>query len=134
MTVLIMLIALLMASTAFAADTTCTQAATQADLDRCMSTAAAAKQKKLDTLLAELKRSLEPGSRKLLEQSQAAWEKSRKLDCEIEASFFAGGSAQPAIVNGCYDQHTSDRINRLRYYLCPDYAMTGDCDAAAKYK
>ncbi|HET7635573.1 MAG TPA: lysozyme inhibitor LprI family protein [Burkholderiales bacterium] len=134
MTVFITLLALLMAGTAFAADTTCTQATTQADLDRCMSAAAAAKQKRLDALLAELKRSLMPEARNLLEQSQAAWDKSRKLDCEIEASFFAGGSIQPTIVSGCYVQHTSDRINRLRYYLCPDYAMTGDCEAAAKYK
>jgi uncharacterized protein YecT (DUF1311 family) len=134
MSAIIALIALLAANTAFAADTTCPHATTQADLNLCTHEAASAKQKKLDSLLAELKRSLSPGNWKILEQSQASWEKSRKLDCEIEASFFDGGSVQPTIVNGCYDQHASDRIHRLRYYLCPDYAMTGDCEAAAKYK
>jgi uncharacterized protein YecT (DUF1311 family) len=134
MSIFITLLGLLFANAAFAADTACAHAMTQADINRCTHAAASAEQKNLDALLTELKQSLAPGNWKTLEQSQASWKKTRKLDCEIEASFFDGGSMQPTIVNGCYDRHTANRISHLRYYLCPNYAMTGDCEAAAKYK
>ena len=134
MRVAIVIFALCVANVAYAADANCTQTMTQTDINLCTYAAASKEQKKLNALLADLKRSLSPQNWKMLEQSQSAWEESRKLDCEIEASFFDGGSIRSAIINSCYDQHTYDRIHRLRYYLCPNYAATGDCKAAAKYK
>ena len=48
-------------------------------------------------------------------------------DCAIEKSFYGGGSAGTSAYNACISSHQIERIEQIKYYLCPDYSMKGDC-------
>jgi uncharacterized protein YecT (DUF1311 family) len=59
----------------------------------------------------------EGGAEELLRQAQRAWLAYRDADCEVEASFFEGGQAEPMTRYGCMIQHTEDRTDRLWGYV-----------------
>ena len=117
---------------AFAAPVDCSRAA--AGDVQCAEQSFEQTQRRLDELLRELKGSLSQKNWAHLKQSQAFWEKSRSLECHIETSFVAGGPDQDAVKYACLEDHTLDRMHQLRYYLCPRYARTGQCDAERYYE
>ena len=65
---------------------------------------------------------------------QSEWKKAAKEHCQWEAGFFAGGSVQPMWLAGCLEQQYRQRIDALRFNLCEGNGMTGECEAAAKYR
>lgn len=134
MRILPLLPTLLLTSSLSAAEEPCARANTQTQIDECSGRAAERAQTKMDGLLTKLRRSLTSENWRLLENSQREWLEVRRLDCEIERSFFDGGSSQPGIVNACYEAHTKDRLQQIRHYLCQDYSVTGKCAAAAEFE
>jgi uncharacterized protein YecT (DUF1311 family) len=116
-----------------AAEPTCPTTLPQARLNQCYEAAAADAVKRLDQLLDELRQSLERKNWSYLKQSQALWEKSRALDCRVEASFIEG-PVRDAVSAGCTEKRTRERMHELRYFLCPKYDLDGRCDAARRYE
>lgn len=91
-------------------------------------------QARLNDLLRELKTSLPRREWSHLKESQAYWEKSRSLECHIEVAFVANSPDRDAVKYHCLADHTTDRMHQLRYYLCPRYVRTGQCDAEREYE
>ena len=112
----------------------CADAISQKDINECTNHGASKVETRLASLMKELRHALPSESWQALEKSQKFWEQSRELDCGVQASFFEGGSVQPSIVNACYEERTIERMHQLRYWLCPEYAMTGDCSAVMTYQ
>ncbi len=57
--------------------------------------------------------------------SQRAWLKFRAAECVIEGYSARGGSMEPMIVNGCYEEVTKDRTTQLKE-LRKSYIGFGD--------
>lgn len=105
----------------------------QEQLNECWIQAFETADARLDNLLRDLRKSLSNKHYSHLRESQSFWEKSRSIDCKIEASLI-DGPAREAVRHGCSEKRTRERIRQLRYYLCPRYNLTGQCDAAATYE
>ena len=99
----------------------------QEQLNECWIQAFEHANERLDDLLHDLKRSLGRNWAHLRE-SQSFWEKSRSIDCKVEASLLEG-PVREAVRHGCSEKRTRERIRQLRLYLCPRYNLTGQCDA-----
>jgi uncharacterized protein YecT (DUF1311 family) len=104
----------------------------QDQLNACWEKASAETQARLDQLLHELKASLTEKNWALIKESQGLWAKSRAMDCKVEASFIEG-PVRTAVTHGCVEKRTRQRMHHLRYYLCPRYDLTGECDAERRY-
>jgi uncharacterized protein YecT (DUF1311 family) len=105
----------------------------QDQLNECWIQAFEATNARLDDLLGELRKSLSNKTWAHLRESQSFWEKSRSIDCKIEASLI-DGPAREAVRHGCSEQRTRERMHQLRYYLCPRYNLTGQCEAERRYE
>lgn len=105
----------------------------QGQLNECYERAADATVRRLDDLLSELRHSLGRRNWSSLKQSEMLWEKSRDLDCQVEASFGAE-AIRTAVIAGCTEKRTRARLHELRYFLCPEYDVSGRCDAAKDYE
>jgi uncharacterized protein YecT (DUF1311 family) len=103
-------------------------------MNKCASEAADAAHDKLDALLAELRNHVEMAQYQNLTSIQSEWEKVAKEHCRWEADFFAGGSSQPMWLAGCLEKQYHQRIDALRFDLCEGHGMTGECEAALKYR
>jgi uncharacterized protein YecT (DUF1311 family) len=51
-----------------------------------------------------------------LRAAQRAWIAFRDAECEAQAAFFEGGSAQPMVRNGCLESLTLARTGEIRGY------------------
>ena len=116
----------------FAGAANCPASLPQNKLNACWVQAYEAADEQLDRLLRDLRKSLADKTWTHLAQSQDYWEKSRTIDCKVEASFL-DGPAREAVRYGCSEKRTRERIRQLRYYLCPRYNVTGQCDAERLY-
>ena len=126
--------ALLMASPSVAAaGPNCPTTLPQEQLNECHAHAADETVQRLDGLLRELRRTLNKKNWSMLKESHALWEKTRSYDCKVKASF-VDGPVRSAVVSGCIEKLTHARMHQLRYYLCPRYDLTGQCDAEAAYE
>jgi uncharacterized protein YecT (DUF1311 family) len=105
----------------------------QDQLNACFENGAAETEKRLNGLLRELRASLNDRNWSLIKESQNLWEKTRSLDCKVEASFIEG-PVRTAVTYGCIEKRTRQRLHQLRYYLCPRYDLTGQCDVEAAYE
>lgn len=103
-------------------------------MNKCASEAADAAHDKLDALLDELRSHMDMAQYQKLASVQEKWEQIVEEHCEWEADFFAGGSVQPMWRAGCLDEQYRQRIEVLRFNLCEGHGMTGECEAAFKYK
>ena len=90
-------------------------------------------EQKLDNLLLELGKALEPSESEALRSVQAEWVGYRDSHCEWQAGFFADGSIRPTIYETCIDELTWDRIDELKLDLCEGWGMTGECEASSVY-
>jgi uncharacterized protein YecT (DUF1311 family) len=111
----------------------CATTLPQDQLNECWVQAFEATNARLDDLLRELRKSLSNKTWAHLRESQSFWEKSRSIDCKIEASLI-DGPAREAVRHGCSEQRTRERMHQLRYYLCPRYNLTGQCEAERRYE
>ena len=118
---------------AAAANPKCPTTLPQDQLNECHAQAADETEKRLDGLLRELRRTLSNKNWSMMKESHALWEKTRSYDCKVKASF-VDGPVRSAVVNGCIEKLTRQRMHQLRYYLCPRYDLTGQCDAEAAYE
>lgn len=115
-----------------AAGPKCPTTLPQDQLNECWVQAFEASNQRLDELLRDLRKSLSSKNWSHIKQSQDFWEKSRTIDCKVEASL-VDGPVREAVRYGCSDKRNRERMHQLRYYLCPRYNLTGQCDAEALY-
>lgn len=134
-TVRLTLIAVLLAWAvpAPAATPNCPTTLPQEQLNECWVAAARATNERLNALLHDLKKSLSDRNWSRIKRSQDLWEDSRSIDCKVEASLIDGG-AREAVRYGCTEKRGRERMHQLRYYLCPRYNLTGQCDAERLYE
>lgn len=111
----------------------CPTSLPQEELNACFVAAFEATEARLDDLLHELGRTLDRKRWSKVKESQGLWEKVRDMDCKVEASFLEG-PAREAVRYGCSEKMARDRMHQLRYYLCPRYNLTGQCDAERLYE
>ncbi len=109
-------------------------AVTDSDLNKCAIQTAEATHVELNALVNELHDHMEAVQYHKFVNIQSEWEKIAKEHCQWKADFFAGGSIQPMWLAGCLDQQYHQRIEALRFDLCEGHGMTGQCEAASKYK
>lgn len=121
------------ASPALAADAGCGRRGAPVTED-CAELAFEAAQRRMDMLMRELKGTLSRKNWSHVRESQIYWEKSRSLECHVETAFVAGMPDQDIVKYQCLEDHTIDRMHQLRYYLCPRYVRTGQCDAEKAYE
>ncbi len=113
----------------------CSEAAvTQFDMNKCAGEAADATHNKLDALLDELHSHMSMAQYQELTSIQDKWEQIVREHCQWEAGFFTGGSSLPMWIAGCLEKQYRQRIDALRFDLCEGHGLTGDCEAASKYK
>lgn len=127
------LAALLAASPAASAGPQCSTTLPQEELNRCFVAAFEETEGRLDGLLQELRKTLDGKRWSRVKESQGLWEKVRDMDCKVEASFL-DGRAREAVRYGCSEKRARERMHQLRYYLCPRYNLTGQCDAVRQYE
>lgn len=116
-----------------AAGPNCPTSLPQEKLNACFVAAFEATEARLDDLLRELRRTLDGKRWGKVKESQGLWEKVRDMDCKLEASFLEG-PAREAVRYGCSEKMGRERMHQLRYYLCPRYNLTGQCDAERRYE
>lgn len=116
-----------------AAAPNCPTSLPQEQLNQCYVAAFEATEARLDALLHDLSRTLDRKRWGKVKYSQDLWENVRDVDCKLEASFLEG-PAREAVRYGCSEKMGRQRIQQLRYYLCPRYNLTGQCDAERLYQ
>lgn len=126
-------LALLLSWTLPAAAANCPTTLPQDQLNECWVRAHEATNERLGQLLRDLRKSLSNKNWSHISESQDFWERSRTIDCKVEASLIEG-PAREAVRYGCSEQRTRERMHQLRYYLCPRYNLTGQCDAERRYE
>ena len=111
-----------------------TTAVTQLDMTKCAEQKAKDSQQKLDQLLDELQQHY-AGSDfgNELMQVEGEWEALREHDCLWEKSFSENGSTAPMIFSLCVFRYNTERISRLKLFLCEGAGMTGECEESKKY-
>ena len=106
---------------------------TQREMDECLAHQSKYSQQQLDSLLRELRPTLQPQQQTLLVSSQANWLKYRDLHCKWQAAFFDGGSIQPTEYTTCVTEINWRRVDELKVDLCEGHGMTGECPASHQY-
>jgi len=116
-----------------AAGPKCPTTLPQEQLNECFVAAFEDTEQRLDGLLHDLRKSLGSKQWSRLKDSQGLWAKVREIDCKLEASFL-DGPVREAVRYGCSEKRTRERMHQLRYYLCPRYNLTGQCDVERLYE
>jgi uncharacterized protein YecT (DUF1311 family) len=130
---LLLLAVVLAASPAYAAKADCGRRGAPATAE-CAEQRFEAVQGRLDQLMHELKGTLSRKNWGHVRESEIYWEKSRSLECHVETDFVAGMADQDVVKYQCLEDHTVDRMHQLRFYLCPRYVHSGQCDAEKAYE
>jgi uncharacterized protein YecT (DUF1311 family) len=103
-------------------------------MSTCFAREAARVNTRLETLLREIRPSLEAGQRKRLEEAQRQWVRYRDAHCTWVASSSEGGTIQPAVHASCLVNLTWERIGELKLTLCEGGAgLGGACAASRRY-
>jgi uncharacterized protein YecT (DUF1311 family) len=100
-------------------------------MSECAARAASRADAKLEKLLAELERALDPEALKEMHAIQSRWRTLRDRDCRWEADLV--GSVGPVVNAYCRAFATNARIDRLKPLLCEGAGMTGPCEASRRY-
>jgi uncharacterized protein YecT (DUF1311 family) len=103
-------------------------AMTQIDITMCSKDKALAMDQNLNTLVDKIDQTLELSQREWFNQSQLSWRTMAENDCLIQRSFYEGGSIAPSIYNSCMELRTEQRIEQIKYFLCPNFWMKGVCE------
>jgi uncharacterized protein YecT (DUF1311 family) len=108
-------------------------AESQAQFTRCASEDARWSRERLERLLTQLHRSLDPRAIPELDRAQAAWQAYSRAHCGWGGAAFKGGSMQPMIISDCMAALTEQRIATLKDYLCGWPPGDPECPAARNY-
>lgn len=108
-------------------------AMTQSEINMCSAEKAKNAQYQLNKLERDILETLNSTQKEKLNKAQVNWRSMMEHDCQLESSFFEGGSIRPTIFNACIESHHNERIEQIKYYLCPSWAMKGKCDVAKEY-
>lgn len=110
-----LLAALLLALPAAArAQTRCTDAQTQAQLNECAARDLRAAEGRMTQAYNALRTGLTPAHRAKLAGAQRAWTAFRAAHCNFEGLEVEGGSMQPMVVSFCMAEATETRTRQLR--------------------
>jgi uncharacterized protein YecT (DUF1311 family) len=109
-------------------------AMTQRDINVCAYQHSQAAEVLLNKLESEILSVLDAEAKNKFLTSQDAWKIVVSNDCDIESGFFAGGSIEPTIYSSCREKYAKQRILQIRYFLCPEWSMTGVCEAESQYE
>jgi uncharacterized protein YecT (DUF1311 family) len=92
--------------------------ATQYELNMCAGQMATQTSQQLAQLLEEIEEDLPNEFWIQLEENQVLWEKLREQDCQLNRSFFEGGSMAPMMYGSCINQQNLARIKFLKLSMC----------------
>lgn len=90
---------------------------TTASMRRCQEARLALAEERLAAVLAELEHEVGEVRAELLGASQRAWEEHRTAHCRFVSARFEGGSLQPVLLTGCFEETTRGRVEALRRQL-----------------
>jgi len=99
---------------------TCSSANTQHEMDACGRKSLAMATKKMEQILAKLKKNHKANEPKLfvfLEKDQASWETYKTTGCEFETYYSRNGSGYESILNVCLETKVNERISYLQWML-----------------
>jgi len=102
-------------------------AMTQSEITMCSLQSAKKVEDKLTELEISIQHSLDIPQRDLFTQAQISWRSMAENDCMIQRNFYAGGSIAPSVYNSCMESRIEQRINQIKYFLCPSWWMKGEC-------
>ena len=109
-------------------------AMTQGAMTICAGEGYKAKAAQLNALLAQLRDTLSPSQRTLLDSAQGAWAQYSVVQCRLENDDSHDGSAYPMLVALCRSALTTQRIKELAPLLCALTDMLDEpCPPAQKY-
>jgi len=109
----------------------CSNAVTQADLNLCAGETVQQSQQKLEQLLKELQIKMDNNTWTKLVAVQQEWANFRDDDCKWQ--ILGDGSIAPMMEALCISSHNNQRIQDLKFFLCPGDGLTGPCPASQKY-
>lgn len=98
----------------------CDDARTQTDMNRCAAMAYARADTALNQTYQQVLQSTESARQETLREAQRAWIRMRDADCELENAEFEGGSIHPMLFALCQAHATRLRTGQLRQLLASD--------------
>ena len=108
---------------------------TQAGITACSGDSYKAADRKLQSLVAELRDSMPVPQRAQLDSAQRAWSAYAAVQCRLEAAPYAGGTIYAAQVTTCRRVLAERRIAELAPVLCRQGGQPGwPCPAADRYR
>jgi uncharacterized protein YecT (DUF1311 family) len=108
---------------------------TQAGITACSGDSYKAADRKLQSLLAELRDSVPAPQRAQLDSAQRAWSAYAAVQCRLEAAPYAGGTIYATQVTACRRVLADRRIAELAPLLCRQAGQSGQpCPAADRYR
>jgi uncharacterized protein YecT (DUF1311 family) len=110
-------------------------AKTQAGIAACSGDSYKAADRRLQSLVAELRASVPAPQRAQLDSAQRAWSSYAAVQCRLEAAPYAGGTIYPTQVTSCRRVLAERRIAELAPLLCRQGGRSGQpCPAADRYR
>ncbi|NJR39673.1 MAG: DUF1311 domain-containing protein [Leptolyngbyaceae cyanobacterium CSU_1_4] len=96
------------------AQTSCTSATTQQELNQCAAQTRRQADRRLKEFITVYQTRLSSEQGILLQHTQASWELFRRFSCEFESSGVVGGSIYPMVFSGCMAAKATARLNELQ--------------------
>ncbi|WP_188825764.1 lysozyme inhibitor LprI family protein [Brucella endophytica] len=97
----------------------CSNAITQADMDRCASRQYWAADAELNQVYKQVMAAMQPKDQDALRQAQRAWIRNRDQQCTASSKPAEGGSMQPLLIINCVTQWTISRTAELKKMMPP---------------
>ena len=110
------------------------KASSHEEINVCQHKLAKQKEYQLKNLVTEIKKRFRGTQKDRFNDAQQLWEKMTNRDCEIEADFYEGSQVYIAILSQCLNGHYQQRIDQIKYYLCPDHSLSKACPASEKFE
>ncbi|WP_201549549.1 lysozyme inhibitor LprI family protein [Psychrobacter fjordensis] len=95
------------------AESTCDNAYTQTDMNKCIAAELAIEDQKLNQSYRDFQRLLNSSEKQQLKAVQLAWIDFRDKACQLSAQSVRGGSIYPMVLNGCLTTYTQQRRVQL---------------------
>jgi uncharacterized protein YecT (DUF1311 family) len=110
-------------------------AKTQAAIAGCSSAGYKAVDRRLESLLREVRASVSAAERAQLDSAQRAWTVYAAVQCRLEAAPYAGGTIYATQVTSCQRVLAERRVAELAPLLCRQSGQPGQpCPAADRYR
>ncbi|TZF86968.1 lysozyme inhibitor LprI family protein [Cognatilysobacter lacus] len=112
--ILLLALAALLSTQAFA---NCRSTQNQIEMNECSAADLAQATREINRTYQQLLGELNPDRRARMRAVQLQWIKFKDLNCEFEASYMEGGSAEPMLRNSCLAEMTRSRNKDLKISL-----------------